>query len=219
MNGAQDLGGMMGFGPVRAEPDEPIFHAAWERRALSLTLAAGMLGRWTGDKSRHTRESLDPAFYLSRSYYEIWIAALCRLLAEIGLVRPDELAAGLAIDPVRNEKPAPDVPTALRILAAGTPYDRPASAPAKFTVGDAVRTKVMHPASHTRLPRYARGKRGVIESVRGCFVFPDTNAHGQGENPNWCYTVCFAAPELWGPDGDPNGTVCIDAWEPYLEPA
>ena len=74
----------------------------------------------------------------------------------------------------------------------------------------------MHPVTHTRLPRYARGKLGTIERVHGVFVFPDTNAHGQGECPQWLYTVCFTGPELWGEGADPTLTVSIDAWESYL---
>ncbi len=50
MNGAHDLGGMMGFGPVVLEPNEPVFHAPWEARLFSLVLAAGEHGRWTLDE-------------------------------------------------------------------------------------------------------------------------------------------------------------------------
>ena len=77
----------------------------------------------------------------------------------------------------------------------------------------------MNPTTHTRLPRYARGKIGLVEAVRGCFVFPDSNAHGGGEDPRWLYTVRFSAAELWGADADPALEVSIDAWEPYLERA
>ena len=98
-------------------------------------------------------------------------------------------------------------------------YARPAAAPARFKIGDRVRTRNMHPKTHTRLPRYARGRSGVIEAVRGCHVFPDTVAIGQGENPQWLYTVRFDGHELWGESADPTLKVSIEAWEPYLEPA
>lgn len=217
MNGAHDLGGMMGFGAIDPEPDEPLFHADWEKRALALTLAAGMLGRWTIDRSRATRENLGALFYLSHSYYEIWLAALERLLAETGLVSAAELAGG----PPEAPKPglrAPDAARARRSLARGTPYDRPAAAPPRFAPGERVRARMMNPATHTRLPRYVRGRTGLVESVNGAFVFPDSNAHGAGEAPAWCYTVRFSAQELWGPEGDTHSTVSIDAWEAYLEP-
>ncbi|MCQ4160377.1 nitrile hydratase subunit beta [Roseomonas sp. GC11] len=215
MNGAQDLGGMMGFGPVVPEPEGELFHAGWERRALAVTLAAGALGKWNIDTSRHARETLPPADYLSSSYYEIWIKGLEKLLVQGGLVSLEEiragraLAPGLPVRPLAAEQVAP-------VLARGTQYDRPAQAPARFAVGDAVRTRNVHPATHTRLPRYARGKAGVVDRVHGVFVFPDSHAHGQGEAPQWLYTIRFRADELWGEGADPALTVSIDAWESYL---
>ena len=77
--------------------------------------------------------------------------------------------------------------------------------------------KNIHPATHTRLPRYARGRAGVIEAVRGCHVFPDTVAIGAGEDPQWLYTVLFDGRELWGEATDPTLKVSIEAFEPYLE--
>ncbi|WBV44766.1 nitrile hydratase subunit beta [Pseudoroseomonas cervicalis] len=215
MNGAQDLGGMMGFGPVRPEPEEERFHAEWERRALAVTLAAGALGQWNIDASRHARETLPPGEYLTSSYYEIWIKGLETLLQQRGLVSAEELAAGRALRPgpalpaLRAEQVAP-------VLARGTPYDRPAKAPARFAVGDAVRTRHFNPTHHTRLPRYARGRQGVVDKVHGVFVFPDSHAQGQGEAPQWLYTIRFTAAELWGEGADPTLTVSIDAWESYL---
>ncbi|RTL63685.1 MAG: nitrile hydratase subunit beta [Pseudonocardiaceae bacterium] len=217
MNGAADLGGMMGFGPVVPEPEGELFHADWERRVLAVTLAAGAMGRWTIDESRHVRESIPPAEYLTSSYYAIWLRGLEDLLVAHGLVSRDELAAGRAAGP---GEPA----TVLRAaavapaLAAGTPYTREMATPARFAAGDRVRTRTMHPRGHTRLPRYARGHTGTVVAVRGGHVLPDRNAHGGGEQPEWLYTVRFDARELWGDDADPTSTVDIDAWESYLEP-
>ncbi len=219
MNGAQDLGGMMGFGPIAPEPDEPMFHHQWEKRALAVTLAAGACGLWNIDMSRHARETLPPAAYLAKSYYDIWTSGLEKLLLRAGVVSDDELRQGRALIPPRltpGKLAAADVAGA---LAKGAPYGRPASTPAAYAPGDKVRAKVMHPATHTRLPRYARGKTGIVEAVRGCFVFPDSNAHGAGEDPRWCYSVSFTGEELWGEGADPRLKVSIDAWEPYLERA
>jgi nitrile hydratase beta subunit len=219
MNGAQDLGGMMGFGPIAPEPDEPVFHHEWEKRALAVTLAAGACGLWNIDASRHARETLPPADYLAKSYYDIWASGLEKLLVRAGMVSEDELKEGralLAPRPTPRKLAAADVAGA---LAKGSPYDRPAPGPALYARGDRVRTKVMHPLTHTRLPRYSRGKIGVVEAVRGCFVFPDSNARGAGEDPRWCYTVRFSGAELWGEDADPRLSVSIDAFEPYLERA
>ncbi len=219
MNGPQDLGGQQGFGAVAPETDEPLFHAPWEARALAVTLACGVLGRWSIDESRHTRETLGWLTYYGSSYYEIWIRALERLLERHDLVAADERAAGHAL------RAGPENPRVLLagavagVLARGGPCDRPVAAPARFAAGDRVRTRAMNPEGHTRLPRYARDKPGVVEAVQGGFVFPDTNAHGDGEAPEWVYTVVFRAEDLWGADAEPGSTVSVDAWESYLEPA
>ncbi len=219
MNGAQDLGGMMGFGRIDPEPNEPPFHAEWEKRALGVTLAVAACGLWNIDKSRHARETLHPVTYLSKSYYEIWIEGLEKLLVTAGLVRREELRRGRCIEPpapVAHVLKASQVETALR---QGSPYSRAARSGPRFSVGDRVVTKVIHPPTHTRLPRYARGKRGTIEHVRGCFVFPDSNAHDSGEDPQWCYGLRFDGRELWGEAADSQLVVTIDAFEPYLVPA
>ncbi|MEP9396209.1 nitrile hydratase subunit beta [Mesorhizobium sp. KR2-14] len=219
MNGPQDLGGQMGFGPVAPEKDEPYFHAEWEKRALGVTLCAGAMGHWTLDESRYTRESLHPADYYSSSYYEIWIKALETLLKRHGFITQDELLVGHALGgDVRPKRvlQAEDVPAT---LARGGPCNRPVGTPARFKAGDRVRTKNFNPEGHTRLPRYARDKVGVIDAVREGFVFPDTNAHGRGEHPQWVYTVVFDGREIWGEGVDPTLSVSIDAWESYLEPA
>ncbi|GGK23475.1 nitrile hydratase subunit beta [Salinarimonas ramus] len=220
MNGAQDLGGMHGFGPVVPEPEtEPNFHAPWERRAFGVTLAMGATGSWTLDASRHARESLPPAEYLASSYYEIWTKGLERLVLAAGLVGADELAAGRSLRPgarLSRMLSAEAVPAA---LARGGPTERETSAPPRFAVGDRVRTIVTNPAGHTRLPRYARGKTGTIEIAHGAHVFPDTNAHGGGEAPQHLYTVRFTGSELWGEGADPTLSVSIDAWERYLHGA
>lgn len=219
MNGPHDLGGQMGLGPVAPEIDEPVFHADWEKRALGVTLACGALGAWNIDESRHARENRHPVDYLSSSYYEIWMKGLEVLVKRHGFVSERDLEAGEAVDgapaPKRVLKAA-DVPA---VLARGGPCDRPVAAEPRFKAGDLVLTKNFSPAGHTRLPRYARARHGVVEAVRDGFVFPDSNAHGAGENPQWVYTVVFSGAEIWGDGADPTLTISIDAWESYLEPA
>ena len=219
MNGPQDLGGKMGFGSVDPEKDEPVFHADWEKRALGVTLCSGALGLWNIDESRHARESLHPADYYASSYYEIWIKALETLLVRHGLVTKDELATGhtqQAAPKGLTPLPAKNVPG---VLARGGPCDRTIDTPARFAVGDAVLVRNINPQGHTRIPDYAKGKTGRIEEVAGAFVFPDDNAHGRGENPQWLYRVVMDGRDLWGADSDATLTVSIDAWESYLEPA
>jgi len=217
MNGAQDLGGMMGFGPIIPEPEKPVFHAEWEKRALAITLACGALEQWPGDRGRYIRETLPPIEYLTSSYYEIWTKALLKLLLAEAMITPEEWTAGKAISAaVATKRPTLSAERVAPLLAAGTPYNRTPKAPAAFKVGDKVRTIVAHPTTHTRLPRYARGKTGVITEVHDVFVFPDSLAHGKGEDPQWCYGVRFDGRELWGPDSDPHLEIVIDLFEPYL---
>ncbi len=219
MNGAQDMGGVHGFGPVEPEPNEPVFHAGWEKRAFALTLAMATPAGWNIDMSRFARENRDPAEYLSMSYYQIWFAALETMLKERDLVADDEIAAGHSL---HQAKPVPRVLSpddVLKVLHRGGPTERATETKPAFKPGNRVRAKNINPLTHTRLPRYVRGHVGEIERVIGCHVFPDSNAQGLGENPQWLYTVRFAGRELWGPDGDPNVSVSVDAWEPYLEHA
>jgi nitrile hydratase subunit beta len=216
-NSIHDMGGMHGFGPVEAEENEPVFHAEWERRVLAMQRAMGATGLWTIDGGRASLENLPPLVYLASSYYERWWRGLERRVVAFGLVGEDEIAAGRSLRPgVRlNRKLTLDDVKQL----SWPNYDRPAPMPARFKPGDHVRARNINPVTHTRLPRYARGKCGVVETVRGCHVFPDSAALGAGDSPQWLYTVAFSGHELWGEEADPALTVSIEAFEPYLEPA
>lgn len=218
MDGPQDLGGKRNFGPISPETDEPIFHADWESKMLGLTLAAGGLGYWTIDESRHFRESLSPAAYYSKTYYEIWYAGLTAGLKKYGELSDEELAAGKAMTPGIRQNRKVTGEAMPGVLAAGGPSLRPTTQEARFAEGQAVRTMRAHPPGHTRLPGYARDKVGVVVALRGMHVFPDTRAHGEGDQPQWLYTVAFDGEALWGKDAEPGLSCTIDAWESYLEP-
>lgn len=217
MNGGQDLGGMQGFGPVVAEPDEPVFHHEWERRAFAVTLALGMLGRWNLDMSRFARENRDPVDYLTSSYYELWHKGLERLAVDKGLVSEEELRAGRALGSRDPSLVAPDAATAMKLLAnsRGAKLDDPVAP--RFAVGERVRVKNLNPPTHTRMPRYCRGKLGVVHLDHGVYVFPDTHALGLGPKPQHCYGVRFSAEELWGEPR--HDVVHLDLWDDYLERA
>lgn len=212
-----DLGGQEGYGRVVPEPEGELWHAAWEPRALAITLAAGGIGEWNIDMSRSARETLPD--YARLSYYQLWIAGLSRMLIERGLVTQvelDEARAQVAPKPVRRVLRAAQVAAA---LAQGAPTERPATKPARFAIGARVRTRAGRVDHHTRLPRYASGRVGTIERVHGTHVFADTNAQGLGEQPQWLYTVAFDSRELWGEQAQPGLIVSIDAWDDYLESA
>lgn len=205
MNGAQDLGGRMGFGPVDPSPS-PTFYADWERTVLGLTLASGALGYWNLDAMRHARESLPPALYYNASYFEIWLNALENLLLEAGEVTAEELSTGQITQPGKraDRKMPPDMVD--RVLQKGAP-------------GDRVRTSATVKSGHTRLPSYARDKVGTTVMVHGHHILPDSHAHFQGESPEWLYAVEFDGRTLWGDGAEPGTTMHIDAWESYLDPA
>jgi nitrile hydratase subunit beta len=219
MDGVHDLGGMDGFGKVEIEPHEPVFHAPWEGRVLALQRAMGYAGAWNTDMSRYAQERLAPAVYLGVSYYKRWALGMEANLLERGLVGADELAAGHSLRPGKALKRKLPPEHGAKGAPRGS-FERPTNRPASFKVGDRVRTKNMHPRTHTRLPRYVRDRIGTVVIVHGCHVFPDTVALAmEDENPQWLYTVRFDGRDLWGPDSDPTVKVSIDAFEPYLDPA
>ena len=218
MNGVHDIGGTVAFGPIVPEPDEPVFHEPWERRVFAVSIAVGATGFWNLPMLRHVIERIPPARYLAARYYEKWLEAVEVMTLRHGLVTRAELDAGAA----SGEGPKPyHVLSAAEvdILFQPTPEDHPAApAPARFAAGDEVRVRNLYNEGHTRLPRYVRGRKGQVMAVRGVLPLDDATALGRTEL-QWCYTVAFAGPELWGEGSDPKLTVSIEAWESYLEPA
>jgi nitrile hydratase beta subunit len=219
MNGVHDMGGMHGFGSVVTEADEPVFHERWEGRLFALRHAMGAWRKWNIDASRHARELIPPVEYLRMSYYERWLAGLVEQMVRAGLVTRAEVESGT---------PDPGAPRAVPPLTAqqvpgmhrkGGPTLREVRTTPRLKPGDRVIAKNMHPAGHTRLPRYVRGKPGIVQRNHGAHVFPDTNAHYLGEQPQYLYSVRFGGRDLWGDAAGPRDAVLLDLWESYLEPA
>lgn len=220
MNGIHDMGGMHGMGPVRHEENEPVFHEAWEGRLYAIDQAIRAWQKWNIDAGRHGIELLPPADYLRMSYYERWLERNRVLLVEHGFVTQEEMDSGKAAPGAQKMVPALSAAAARATLPRRANYRRPnAEASARFKVGDAVRACKINPTGHTRLPRYVRGREGVVALYHGIFVFPDTNAHFQGEHPSHLYSVRFRAQELWGESASPRDSVHLDLWDSYLEHA
>ena len=222
MNGAHDLGGMHGLGPINPEPEagEPVFHADWEKRVFGLNLAAAFLGKWNIDKSRYARERQHPVDYLRHTYYENWLAGLEKLLVEAELVSPEELGTGKAAGPA-DESIRQRVLKAEMVaetIAKGGPVAMTISNPPRFKSGERVRAVNRHPTGHTREPRYVRGRVGIIHEHHGAHVFPDRSAEGSKEGRH-LYSVRFTAESLWGRSAAGRDAVYVDLWEDYLEPA
>ena len=218
MNSVHDMGGMHGMGPVEIEKNEPVFHSEWEARVHALNLACSFHRKWNIDMGRHSRERIPPAEYLAFSYYEKWLRGLEMLLVENGLVTAKELETGRAGSKgsAASALRAPEVAGFLRVRRLARLDDKIA---AKFKPGERVLTRNDHPIGHTRLPRYARGRRGVIDRDHGVFIFPDTHAMTRDRKPQHCYSVRFAARELWGQRASERDGVYLDLWDDHLDPA
>ena len=223
MDGIHDLGGKHGFGRVAREPNEPAFHERWEAVVFALSGALGAAGVMRNvDQFRHAVERIDPVAYLDHGYFGRWLGGIENLLVEAGLVTQNEID-----DRVRRSSgvlgPAAARPSAtpdhIDYSPEGLTAQRSLSTAPEFAVGDAVATRDTPFAGHTRLPAYARGKRGEVTAWHGGWVFPDSNAHGQGERPVHLYTVSFLGRTLWGAGAERGTTVSLDLFEPYLEKA
>ena len=220
MNGVHDMGGMHGMGPIEREKNEPVFHARWEGRVFALRRAMAAWGKWNIDTSRHEVELVPAAQYLRLSYYERQFVAFVELLIKKGFVTRAEVERGKrARGSATTARPALTPSGARSLVVNGVPASRNVVVTARFHLGDRVRPRNRHPTTHTRLPRYTRGKVGTVERDHGVFVFPDTNAHALGEKPQHVYSVRFAARELWGEQASPRDSVYIDLWDDYLERA
>ena len=223
MSRVHDMGGRFGDGPVVPEPDGIPQLADWQARALALTLAAGGLGQWNIDVSRHARETLAPKDYTRFSYFEKWTSALADLLVERGILGADDFSSDAdGTHPLAERRlTAAAVP---QVLSAGGPADRRQVDPPRYAPGDAVRTRsvaanTLVDGGHTRLPGYAAGATGRILRLHGTHVLPDSNAHGLGEAPEPLYAVVFPASQLWAHPEHPGDEVVLDLWQSYLAPA
>ena len=218
MDSIADMGGTQGWGhahPPRS--DEPVFEEPWQSRAFALALLSVRVSGQNIDAFRHAQERLDRAAYLGDGYFGRWLNAAELLLTDSAIVAPGAVSArarnlsGEEVgEPTIPEPDRPDyapaAPGSLRTVD---------TAPA-FAVGERVRARNISPPGHTRLPGYLRGHTGVVELIQPSAVLPDSNAHFQGENPQWVYSVRFGYRELWGADADPF-EVTAELFESYLE--
>lgn len=213
MNGIHDMGGMQDMGPLEYERSEPVFHAPWEGRVFAIWWAAD-----TPPGYRYQAEILPPAEYLRMSYYERVLTAMTDLMLTHGIITPAELESGKAGPGKSKGKliTAADVPTE---LAKIEPAIRNLPLTARYQSGQRVRARNLNPVTHTRLPRYTRGKLGTVERDHGVFDFEDTAEQELGDNPQHVYSVRFTARELWGEPASMHDSVYVDMWEDYLEPA
>ena len=205
------------MGPIEYEEKEPVFHAPWEGRVLAMTRAVTATGKLQGGL-RPPIESLTAFEYLRMSYYEKWLTSLTVRIVASGLLTRAEIENGHTAEGSTKSVPAlsvADVPAFMRRIP---PMRKDDVAP-RFQIGQHVRARNINPVTHTRLPRYVRGKAGTIERDRGVATLPDTNVYGLGEKPQHVYSVRFSARELWGDQAAAQDAVYVELWDDYLEPA
>jgi nitrile hydratase len=207
VDGIHDKGGKQGFRLVEFEADEPVYHAPWEGRTFGLAGGALMAG-FNTPMFRYAIERMDPAHYLSSSYYEHWLTAVATLFVEAGTVTREEL----------TERAGSFLLSRPSNLTHDVVDTFPAGETPRFTVGDRVRVRNIHFDGHTRCPRYVRGRRGVIVRVDGVAPVPEIEAHRREQVSDHTYGVGFKATELWGDDSDANAAIHVDLYERYLEP-
>ena len=218
MNSVHDMGGMHGMGSVEIEADEPVFHADWEKRVFATRLACAYHRCWNSDINRYAVERMPPADYLASSYYEHVLFGLETVLTEQGVVTVQELTSGRA-EGHADVNSVLDMAGLNRLLQNRIRARREEKVAPKFKAGDTVVARNIHPTGHTRLPRYARGRQGVIDRDFGVYVFPDTNAMTRDPKPQHLYTVRFNARELWGPGAAARDSVYVNLWDDHLDPA
>jgi nitrile hydratase subunit beta len=217
MNGIHDMGGMQDMGPIQYAKTEPVFHEAWEGRVYAMSYALQGTGKLRLGL-RPPMEAIPPEEYLRMSYYERWLTSVTERLIASDLVTRAEIKSGRPeggnVKASFALSPADAVAAQLKIPATR----RDVHVAARFQVGQSVRARNINPVTHTRLPRYARGKSGKVERDHGVFVFSDTSVYSQGEKPQHLYSVRFSARELWGDQAAPQDAVYLDMFDDYLEP-
>ncbi len=225
MNGVHDMGGMHGFGHIDIEEDEPVFHEEWEGRVYGMVTGIREEHDVYGPYgSRHYIENIPPAHYLASSYYERWMLALEAALVNKGILTAEELDAKtrrFSDDPAAEVPQQTDAELAERVrqrIYRPQPMEQEATLPPRFSIGDTIAVRNINPVGHTRLPRYVRGKRGIVARIYGAQGFQDEPTIADG-SPQHVYSVVFEASELWGEDAEPNQRLYIDMWECWMEAA
>ncbi|MEE3196858.1 MAG: nitrile hydratase subunit beta [Pseudomonadota bacterium] len=219
MNGVHDMGGIQNMGPIELEDNEPVFHCEWEGRVFALNMATGPLRLWNLDMKRQATESMQPPErYLGASYYERWLESLIKLFKERGVITEEELVTGeIKLKEITEMPSAASPDEVIALMGKGRSARVKTNIKPRFKVGDKIVTRNINIPTHTRLPRYVRGKCGRVERDHGVFIFPDTHSQNWEQSPQHVYVVSFTARELWGPDASSRDKVLVDLWDSYMD--
>lgn len=224
-----DVGGTDGLGPIKIEENEPVFHKEWEARMRGVdALVTKKLRLYNVDETRHAIERMNPIYYLGSSYYQIWLLRMEALLIEKGVVTKEEILGKMKelypshppshLEPYRELVPYISSAQRKKVIPGMTGVqskDEPVEP--KYAPGTCVRVKVSSPLGHTRVPRYVRGREGVIKKIHGNYHIPDLKVDQGILVYQPVYLVCFEAQDLWGEDASPNDKLYIEMYEDYIE--
>jgi nitrile hydratase len=184
-----------------------------------LALLSNRLAKGNVDSFRHALERLSPTEYLDEGYFGRWLNGAELTLTERAILAPEAIdARARNLSGEQTTEPATPQPVTSDYAPSAEGSLRTVDAQPAFAVGERVRAKNISRTGHSRLPRYVRSHVGVVELVQPASVLPDTNAHFEGENPQYVYTVRFDSRDLWGADAEPFA-LAIELFESYLERA
>lgn len=226
VNGAYDIGGAAGLGPVLVDEDDAAFPEPWEGLVMAMSLGGAASGIFNRDQHRAASGAIHPALYLMSSHYEWWMHSLETCLVRAGFLSRDEIEKRVTEVAENPDLPLPDhdnpeLAERIKMLIAHGFPGWELDAEPKFAAGDAVRAKVVRIeqwTGHTRMPGFVQGHEGLIEAV----LWPEPHSNpvdaGTEEPVEHVYAVCFKASDVW-PDANPNDTVRLQLWESHLEPA
>ncbi len=221
MDGIHDLGGKEGYGSIEVDDDESPFHEDWEGREWGIAQCARTPGI-TIDWWRHCRELIMPEDYLGRPYFDSWAQTDFSTYIEAGYFSEKEISAGKSLSKDTDIGETAVAMTLKQVLQEdhdhAVRFDAEIETPPVFAVGQAVIASRHGNSGHTRLPQYARGRRGTVHAYNGAHVFPDLSAQGE-EVHQHCYSVMFEASELWPEAQWSQDKVYLDLWESYLAEA
>jgi nitrile hydratase beta subunit len=214
MNSIHDMGGLQGLGELDYQESEPMFHDPWEGRVHAMVMVLRLFRGF-----RTEIESIPAAEYLRMSYYERWLKMLSAQVVNHGLVTREEIESGRADPGAVKATSALTPDQALQRMFRRRQSDRETDIPARFQIGQRVRGRNINPIWHTRMPRYTRGRTGVVERHRGVSYLPDNETSQEARKQQHVYLIRFTARELWGEQASARDSLYIDMWEDYLEPA
>ena len=219
MDGIHDIGGKQGYGPIEVDESEVPFHHDWEAREWGISRTARVPGI-NIDWWRHCRELIMPEDYLGRPYFDSWAQTDFATYINAGLISLEEIKSGnVASDQFKNDGSPPVLNRDQAIQVdhdSATRFDAEVESDPLLTIGQKVITSSYGHSHHTRLPQYARGRRGTVHDYHGAHIFPDLSSQGE---KTWqhLYSIVFEGTELWAEDGRRNSKVYLDLWESYLE--